>query len=280
MVISGLCGCVSVNIEEAPGGMMIGGQNMEVGGMSTPNSCVAMASNMLCTQCDSNGFLQVAVNDFDCPTFDCLPLTTYRSLFNSETQMQECRIRKYKEKTSRCSAVGVCHSSPEEFCIADQEQTIRDFDPRGCLGMQGCSGSEAPTDIIRVGETCEETGVCSEQGICENGQGPLNPMTGGSLGDMTGGMDSQDPCDQGFNWQYNSVNQQCGGVSNGNECEFFIVKEMNPWTSGEVSCNDFCTARGGRCISGYHNDGNRCGRGDSHSCNDSFNSSICLCSLP
>ena len=152
--------------------------------------------------------------------------------------------------------------------------------------------------LIREGETCEETGTCTPQGICENGQGPTmvlmsggmnggmngemnGGMMGGLMGGMMGGMMNQDQCDQGFNWQYNPINQKCEGQTGLNECEFFIVKEMNPWTSGgEVSCNHFCTARGGRCVQGYHNMGNQCGRGNSHSCDDTFNSSICLCTLP
>jgi hypothetical protein len=274
-----------------------GGRQEMTGDLISTNVCQTMASTTLCAQCDSDGFLELPINDFDCPTFDCQPLTQYRLFANQETQLKECRMQKFKEASSRCSAVGVCHSTPEQFCKMQQEQKVREFDPRGCLDIEGCIGSESPRDVIRVGQVCEETGICTEEGLCENGQGPLNPnnpMTGGMTGGITGGiaggiaggmnnmggMTMQDPCDQGFNWQYNSTNQKCGDVMNGNQCEFFIVKEMNPWTSDKVSCSDLCTSRGGRCVSGYQNDGDQCGRGDSHSCSDSFNSSVCLCSLP
>ena len=275
-----LWGCVSVEIQEMD-------EDTEMQGGMMDQQCTIGDVLGICAVCGADGLDELPANDFSCPELDCDSLAQYRLVTNQTTRFKECRIQSYTEGPSRCLAIRTCHNDPQNYCIEQQERTIEMLEPDGCFEIQGCSGSTPPTISIRQGQSCQETGVCDERGFCEGGQVPSQPQGGMMMGGMMmggmmmgGAMESNDLCDQNFYWQYNTSNQMCGGPNQNNECEFYITKDDNPWTSGEVSCNDFCTSRGGRCMDTFDNANEGCQRGDNKGCGETFSDVICVCQIP
>ncbi len=238
-------------------GGMSGGQAM-TGGTDTILSCNIGEKLGLCEICGPNNDRVPAMNDNDCPEVDCSLLSAHRLVSDDEGNLT-CYLRDFPAKENNCQGLGACLSTPESYCIDDRPESIAASTQElgSCYVIEGCEGQTPPELILQPGAVCENgLGECDEEGECI-----LTPS-----------------CLTLFDYDYNNSNQLCSDMlTTQNQCEFYVSSDQNPWNSDEISCNQFCSSRGGSCAQAWGDEDNDCERKDNANCSDTFNDGICRC---
>ena len=122
-------------------------------------SCSPNTRLGLCSECGPNGVPRTAVDDNNCPPFNCGGLNQYEKVIEEDYVI--CyQTMGQPQLNGRCIEQGRC-ATEEEFCagVSRVEIDRAVIDP--CNEMLGCTGTEPPTfNTLDEGTPCNQSGVC------------------------------------------------------------------------------------------------------------------------
>ena len=230
---------------EEVGGIVISGGGV----VENQDECIIGDRLGLCVTCSALREPVMPLNDSECPSLDCNPLTQYQAM-NTEDGGRTClEYVSYPPETT-CKALGECYTDIEEACTLDPTPVPLVTVYPGCGEFTGCEGGVGPDGrTAPVGAICHDLGVCGADGRC-----------------------SAPPSCAGIHPQY--VTQYCPDNSAPDACDKHI--DLNTENNADdINCTIAC-ATIGRCVGAWDSNGG-CMKGGQLSCDTRRRQLICRC---